>query len=110
MRDSKTQNSKPETAKRLADRDEDTYVIEAAAKMLKVFEAMEGRNNEPVNIARLIERTGFSRDFCRRAAITLKKSGWAKQLVDPKDSLFTYGPKAENFAKRYMQSLLARQS
>jgi DNA-binding IclR family transcriptional regulator len=94
--------------RRYADRAEETYVIDAGAKMMKVLEALEGRNFEPVNIGRVAQRTGFSRDFCRRALITLKKVGWAKQLIpDGRDSLFVLGPKAENLARRYGAAMVA---
>jgi DNA-binding IclR family transcriptional regulator len=109
MPELEAQTSQAETgARRLGDRSEDEYMIEAAAKVLKVLEALEGKDFEPVNITRVAQRTGFNRTFCRSALITLKRVGWAKQLPDSKESLFVHGPKAERMAKNYMGSLLKR--
>jgi hypothetical protein len=89
----------PKTQK---ERDEDSYVIDAGLKMLRVFEALEGRSFEPATITRVVQRTKLDRDFCRRALITLKKAGWAKQTFDG----WVLGTKAENLARRYSSELL----
>jgi DNA-binding IclR family transcriptional regulator len=84
------------------DREDKDYAIDAVAKALKVFEALEGRSFEPVNIARVAQRTGFGRDFCFRALKTLKVAGYAKETLDG----WILGPKAEALAKRLSASLL----
>lgn len=86
------------------DREDKDYVIDALAKGLKVFEALEGRNFEPVNIARVAQRTGFDRDFCRRALKTLKIAGYAKETLDG----WTLGPKAEALSRKLSASLLSQ--
>lgn len=100
-----TEGLRPAAADKPAqkERDEASYVIEAGLKMLKVLEALEGRSYEPVSIQRVAQRTGFSRDICRRSLITLKRAGWAKQTVDG----WMLGAKAENLARRLGASLIA---
>ena len=85
------------------DRADKDYLIDAVAKALKVFEALEGRNFEPVNVARVSQRTGFGRDFCFRALKTLKVAGYAKETLDG----WILGPKAEALARRVSGSLLS---
>jgi DNA-binding IclR family transcriptional regulator len=60
-------------------RDESAYAIDVVLRTLKVLEALEGTNFEPVNVQRVQQRTGFSYDFCRRALLTLKKAGYVAQ-------------------------------
>lgn len=64
------------------EREEKDYVIEAALKVLKVLEVLEGRSFEPASLKTVMERTGFNHDFCRRALLTLKAAGFAKQTFD----------------------------
>lgn len=86
------------------DRDDASYVIDAVAKALKVFEALEGRSFEPVSVARVAQRTGFGRDFCFRALKTLKVAGYAKETLDG----WILGPKAEALSRRLSSSLLSQ--
>jgi hypothetical protein len=86
------------------DRADKDYLIEAVAKALKVFEALEGRNFEPVSVARVAQRTGFGRDFCFRALKTLKLAGYAKETLDG----WILGPKAEALSRKLSASLLSR--
>ena len=60
---------------------------------MKVFEALEGRSFEPVTIARVEQRTGFTRDFCMRALRTLKVAGYAKETLDG----WVLGPRPKRF-------------
>lgn len=117
MSELKTRNSKLKTARAAqGERTEDDYVIEAALKVLEVFFALEGSQLEPVSIQRVVQRLShlkdeegrplFNRSFVRSALITLKKAGAAKQQLDTKESLFVFGPRVENLAKRYAKSLL----
>jgi hypothetical protein len=85
-----------------SERTEESYVIDALARAMKVYEALEGRAFEPISIQRVAQRTGFSHNFCRRALITFKKSGWAKQTIEG----WSLGPKAMNLASRYGAALL----
>src|SRR5436853_4860108 len=52
------------------DRDEESYVIDAGLKLLRLLECVESRNREPITINRLMQRTGFNRDLTRRLVIT----------------------------------------
>lgn len=88
-------------------RTEKSYVIIAGKKMLKVLAALEGRNFEPVSIKRVSERTKLPFFFCRSALLTLKDEGWAKQVLDGKESLWILGPKAENMGKRLAAASLS---
>lgn len=73
------------------------YQIDALAKGLKVFQALEGTNFEPVSVKRVEQRTGFSYDFCMRALRTLKIYGFAAQ--SPRG--WTAGPKLLVFSERF---------
>lgn len=63
------------------------YAVEKTVDTIKVVEALEGSNFEPVSIAQIIERVGFipdrdgklKPDAVRRILITLQLCGWAKQ-------------------------------
>lgn len=93
------------------ERDEDSYVIESGLKILRVLECLEGRNFEPVTFETMMNRTGFNRSFVRDAMITLKKSGWVKEILDdPKKRFFIPGRKAKNFSKGYSGALLREQT
>jgi DNA-binding IclR family transcriptional regulator len=95
-------------SRKLGERDEESYVIDAGLKLLRLLECVEGRNFEPVTIKRLMQRTGFSRDLTRRLVITAKKGRWLKELVTTKERQFVPGPKMENLARNLMTSMLAR--
>lgn len=79
-----------------APRSEADYVIETPLKVLKVLEALEGRAFEPASIKRIAERASLSQDFSRRALLTLKQAGYAKQTLDG----WIIGPKLVRFAGR----------
>lgn len=85
-------------------RSEDAYVIDAGLRLLKVMEALEGTNFEPVSIQRVQQRCGegFNYNFCRRALITLKRAGFAAQT--PKG--WTAGPKILIFSERFNETCL----
>lgn len=59
-------------------RSDEDYEIEALTRGLQVLEALEGIRWEPVDIATVMERTGFSYDFCMRALRTLRLKGYAE--------------------------------
>ncbi len=84
-------------------RSEGTYVIDAGLRMLKVLEALRGTNFEPVKIARVQQRTGYSYDFCRRALITLKRAGFATESSDG----WQVGTKLMQFAANFNDVCLA---
>ncbi len=92
---------------RAGERDEESYIIEAFAKGLKIFECFEGRNFEPVTIKRAMQRSGYPRSYCRDALITLKKLGWAKEIILGRERAFILGHKFENLARSYSASLLS---
>jgi DNA-binding IclR family transcriptional regulator len=58
-------------------RNKEAYENENLAKGLKVLEALE---IEPLPMSRIIERTGFSYDFVRRALITLELANYAREI------------------------------
>jgi DNA-binding IclR family transcriptional regulator len=86
------------------DRDEASYVLDVGLKIMKVFEALEGRAFEPISIRRVSQRTGFKENACRRYLITLKKAGWARQTLDG----WIVGPKAEALIKKLSASLFSK--
>ena len=90
------------------DRSEDSYIIAAFAKGLKIFECFEGRNFEPVTVKMAMERTGYPRSYCRAALITLKKLGFAKEILSGRESTYVLGHKFENLARSYASTELAR--
>lgn len=78
-------------------RDED-YEIAALSKGLMVLEALEGIGFEPVSLATIVGRTGFTRDYCYRALRTMKMRGYVAQAGDDKWSL---GQRIAKFSGRY---------
>ena len=98
------ENSKSAPAR--GERDEDSYVIDAGLKLLKVLECLEGRNFEPVTIKLAMERSSFNRDLTRRLIITAKRAGWIKEIMSGKERQFIPGPKLENLAKSYAATLV----
>lgn len=58
-------------------RSNESYVIEAALKVLQVLEHLQGQQYAPVSVAEMAARSGFNYDFCRRALRTLFAAGWA---------------------------------
>ena len=84
-------------------RAESQYALDTGLRMLKVLEALEGTNFEPVSIERVQQRTGFSYDFCRRALITLKLAGFAAQ----QRGLWMPGPKLTRFGTNFNELCLA---
>lgn len=83
-------------------RDDADYEIESLSKGIAVLEALEGMSFEPVSIEIIMQRSGFSRDFCTRALKTLRLRGYAQQLTDRR---WTLGGKVIRFA----QSVSAKQ-
>ncbi len=89
-------------------RDED-YAIDAGLRLLKVFEALEGTNFEPVSIQRVQQRTGFDYNFCMRALRTLKVAGYATQTQKG----WAVSPKLLRFSEKfhlYCLTVLEQQS
>ncbi len=60
-------------------RPDEAYEIEALSKGIKVLEALEDSLENPVTVMRVMERTGFSRDYCDRALKTWSLHGWVKK-------------------------------
>lgn len=89
-------------------RSEESYINDHAARMLKFIECFQGREFEPVTIARLMQRSGFNRDATMRLVTTAKKCGWAKELPSKKERVFVAGPKLENLARSLSAAMLTR--
>jgi DNA-binding IclR family transcriptional regulator len=85
-------------------RNETDYEIESVSKAVNVLMALEGTSFEPVSIQKIIERTGFSRDFCTRALVTWKIKGFAEQLPNKK---WKVGAKILRFSQRYSEIAIA---
>jgi hypothetical protein len=79
------------------------YSIDALAKGLKVFLALEGTNFEPITIKRIQQRTGFPYDFCLRALRTLAVAGFATQ----NEKGWQVGPKLLRFSERFTDLCVA---
>ncbi len=60
-------------------RPDEDYEIESVSKSLAVLEALEGISFEPVPVQRIIDRTGFKRDFVERSLKTYRLRGYAVQ-------------------------------
>jgi DNA-binding IclR family transcriptional regulator len=86
-----------------AKRTDEAYVIDAGIRLLKVMEALEGTNFEPVTIQRVQQRTGYTYDFCRRALFTLKRAGYAAQT----ERGWQVGPRLLRFSERFNNLCLA---
>lgn len=84
-------------------RDETKYEIEAASKTLNVLLALEGSNFEPITVHKVIERTGFSRNFCDRALATLSINGFAIQ----NKGKWMLGNKILRFSERYNETVMS---
>jgi DNA-binding IclR family transcriptional regulator len=87
----------------MSKREQDAYQLDTLRRGLKVLEALEGTNFEPVSIARIQQRTGYSYDFCRRALITLKLAGFAAETAQG----WTVGPKLMRFGTNFNQAVIA---
>jgi DNA-binding IclR family transcriptional regulator len=81
----------------MSTRNDRDYAIDAGLRMIKVLEALEGTNFEPVSIKRVMERTNFKYDFCFRALRTLKLAGWATESPDG----WQVGPRLLKFSERF---------
>lgn len=60
-------------------RPDEAYEIESLSKGIAVLEALEGTSFEPVPVQRIIDRTGFKRDFVERALKTYRLRGYTVQ-------------------------------
>jgi len=78
-------------------RSEEDYQLDVLRRGLKVLEALEGTNFEPVSIQRVSERSGQSYDFCRRALLTFKLAHYATQA----DRGWQVGPRLLKFSTRF---------
>lgn len=85
-------------------RGESDYENENLSKGINVLLALEGNEFEPVSIRQVMERTGFSRDFCFRALKTLKLKGFA---VESEQGQWSAGPKLLKFSQRYSEVVIA---
>ena len=68
---------------------------------IKIVEALEGANFEPVSIKRIIERSELPYDKCRRVLLTLESLGWAIQNGKKE---WTLGAKILRFANRFINT------
>lgn len=55
------------------------YANENVVHTIKIIEALEGENFEPVSVKRIMKRSELKYDKCRRVLLTLELLGWAKQ-------------------------------
>jgi DNA-binding IclR family transcriptional regulator len=86
-------------------RTDEDYALDAGLRLLKVLEALEGSNFEPVSIQRVQQRCGegFNYNFCFRALKTLKVAGYATENAGG----WQVGPKLLKFAGRFNELCLA---
>ena len=84
-------------------RNPEDYELDTVLRAVKVLQALEGRNFEPVNIKTVERRSGQSYAFCRSALLTFKKVGFAAQTEDG----WTVGPKLMMFANNFNEVCLA---
>lgn len=86
-----------------ARRSDEDYASRAVVQAIKVIEALEGNNFEPVSIKRVAERTKFSYDICFRTLRTLKLLRWAAETPDG----WTLGPSAMRLGTNFNQFCIA---
>ena len=72
------------------------YTISALAKGLKVLEALEGTNFEPVTVQRVADRTREKYDYCYRALKTFETRGYARET----ERGWQIGPRILRFSER----------
>lgn len=80
------------------------YANESVIHTIKIIEALEGINFEPVSIKRIMQRTEVPYDKCRRVLLTLELMGWAKQ-TDKKE--WTVGARLLRFSEDYSEICIA---
>ena len=88
------------------------YANENAIQTIKVLEALEGTNFEPVTIDKICERVGtiseidkaLTWDKARRILLTLKLLGWA---TENDKNEWTLGARILRFSNRYSDVLIA---
>ncbi len=88
------------------------YANENAIQTIKILEALEGVNFEPVSLKTICERVGtiteidkaLTRDKARRVLLTLKLLGWVNENEKSEWSL---GAKILRFSNRYDDLCLA---
>ena len=85
-------------------KDPKDYANENTIDTIKILEALEGANFEPVPIGRIIERSGVGYDKCRRVLITLELLGWA---IQNERKEWTVGAKILRFSNRYSEICIA---
>jgi hypothetical protein len=78
-------------------RNPEDYELDTVLRAVKVLQALEGRNFEPVNIKTVERRSGQSYAFCRSALLTFKKVGFAAQTAQG----WTVGPKLMRLAANF---------
>lgn len=98
--------SAEEGPRTLGEREETSYVNRDAVNMLVIVECFRGINDAPLTFARIMFRTGFSRDQVRRLVISGKARGWIKENATSKERQFVPGPKAVNWARDLIASEL----
>ena len=84
-------------------RTEESYELDTVLRAVKVLQALEGSNFEPVNIITVQQRSGQTYAFCRSALLTWKKAGFAAQTADG----WTVEPKLMMLSNRFNDVCLA---
>jgi DNA-binding IclR family transcriptional regulator len=79
------------------------YELETVSKTFRVLEALEGERGEAIPFKRIIDRTGFSRDFVMRSLATLELNGYA---VKSDGNRWTLGKRLLTFSGRYSELAL----
>lgn len=74
----------------MAKRPKEAYRIDSVEKALRVLEAVDSDSGRPIELGRIIGRTGFSRDFCMRSLATFELNGYVTALDRNR---WTYGPR-----------------
>lgn len=80
------------------------YANESVVHTIKILEALQGVNFEPVSTKRVTERTKIPYDKCRRVLLTLELLGWAAQN-DKKE--WTLGARILRFSEDYSEICIA---
>jgi len=73
------------------------YANENTVHTIKILEALEGANFEPVEIKRIMERSDLPYDKCRRVLMTLEMLGWA---IQNEQKEWTFGKRLIKLAHR----------
>jgi DNA-binding IclR family transcriptional regulator len=76
------------------------YTIQSVAKALRVLEALEGTNFEPISLKEVARRAGQNTNYTFRTLETCEQMGWARR----KNDRWQIGSRLSAIAGRFSES------